>query len=188
MASLGRSPYGVYALTFRYGGCRYHRSLRTKSEAKAQRKKGVIETSLEQLESGLLDVPPNVTADQLWQILQAGSAQPQKPQISSRIVLRTVCDEYLASYTRGTKEDSTIATESHHLNHLNRLLGTNTSLSELTPAILRQYVVTRETEPGTWLDQRLFALVAQRLGKLGKLMPKSLDLAWISEIRAAGLL
>ncbi len=72
MASLSRTRYGVYELTFVYASGRIHRSLRTKVEAEALRMKGVIEKTLSQLEDGLLAVPEHLTTDQLWSILRSG--------------------------------------------------------------------------------------------------------------------
>ncbi|MCA9166485.1 MAG: site-specific integrase [Planctomycetales bacterium] len=150
MASLNRSPYGVYQITFRYQGKRYHRSLGTKSEAQAMRKKGVIETALEQLDTGTLAAPTNVTASQLFRFLQAGGrgAAP-KPTVTDRVTLAVVSSEYLASYSLTAKEQSTLETEAQHLRHIERIIGAETSMSEISPAMLREYVRTRESEPGT---------------------------------------
>ncbi len=148
MASLSRSRYGVYALAFRYDGTRFHRSLRTKSSTVANRLKGSVEVALDKLYAGLLPTPANMTADQLWRILITGSSNHKRPEITKRVTLESITEEYLGSYGWGTKEDSTIETESHHLNHLRRLLGPETSLSEVNSANLRDYVKTRQTEPG----------------------------------------
>lgn len=149
MASLSRSSYGVYQITFRFQGTRFHRSLRTKSEAKACRKKGVIETTLDQIEAGTLAVPPNVTSAQLWRLLQTGNqAVTAKPVVTSRVTLGAVAAEYLASYSLSSKEESTLKTETQHLRHFKRIIGDDASMTEITAATLREYVRVREGEPG----------------------------------------
>lgn len=148
MASLSRSRYGVYALAFRYGGTCFNRSLRTKNATTANRLRGAVETALEKVEAGLLPTPPNMTPDQLWRILLTGSSNYKRAEISKLVTIEVVNANYLDSYGLGSKEQTTIQTESHHLNHLQRLLGPETSLSDITPAKLREYVKTRQAEPG----------------------------------------
>ena len=129
MASLNRSPYGVYQLTVKYAGQRVHRSLSTKVEAEALRLKGVVENTLAQLVQGLLDVPDHLTTDQLWRLLLSGGRKATRPQIAPHATLEQFSKKYFKSYTTGTKEASTLATEQHHLNHLKRLLGSTTSIT-----------------------------------------------------------
>lgn len=148
MASLSRSRYGGYALAFRYAGTRFNRSLRTKNVAIANRLRGAVEIALEKVEAGLIPTPPHMTPDQLWRILITGSPNYKRAEISKLVTIEVVNANYLDSYGLGSKELTTIQTESHHLNHLQRLLGPETSLSEITPAKLREYVKMRQAEPG----------------------------------------
>ncbi len=149
MASLSRTRYGVYELTFVYANGRIHRSLRTKDEAEAHRLKGVIEKTLTQLEDGLLAVPQHLTTQQLWSILRSGGRAVNRPQVTPQVALSEVCRRYFKSYTEGTKEQTTLTTEQHHLNHLQRLLGSDVSFTAITTDDLRRYVETRQQEPGT---------------------------------------
>lgn len=108
MASLRKRPSGGYYLEFRYRGSRYHRSLQTDSPAEARQFKAVVERSLTLLKEGVLHLPDQVTANDLWQFLRSGGRCSQLPQVLISPPLGDICDEYLASFNHGTKEDSTL--------------------------------------------------------------------------------
>lgn len=149
MASLSRSRYGVYALTIRYGGKRIHRSLNTTKASEANELKEDIESALRQLRRGQLTVPGKLTTDQLWQLLQSAGKSADRPEVTTDVAIGEVCRRYEESYTIGTKDEATLRTERHHLNHFKRILGEQHSLSAVTTDDLRRYVTARQKEPGT---------------------------------------
>lgn len=148
MASLSRTPYGVYALTCRYGGQRIHRSLRTTSAKRAAQLQATVELTLEKVEQGQLHMPEKLTTSQLWRFLVSGGKTAARPVVTSEVSLAEVCRRYIASYTLGTKDEATLRTEKHHLNHFQRLMGQGASLTEITADDLRRYIEAREQEPG----------------------------------------
>lgn len=149
MASLSRSRYGVYALTFRYDGQRVHRSLDTKKAPEANDIKGDIESALRQLRRGQLNVPAKLTTDQLWQLLQSAGKSATRPEVTTDVAIAEVCKRYIASYTHGTKDEATLRTERHHLNHFKRIFGEHRSLSDITADDLQAYIEQRQKQPGT---------------------------------------
>lgn len=149
MASLSRSPYGVYALMFCYGGQRIHRSLNTKKAGEAHEIKGDVESALRQLRRGQLAVPGKLTTDQLWQLLLSAGKSVARPEVTTDVAVGEVCRRYEESYTLESKDEATLRTERHHLNHFKRILGEHCSLSAITADNLRSYVAKRSKEPGT---------------------------------------
>jgi site-specific recombinase XerD len=139
----------VYALTCRYRGQRLHRSLNTSDAKRARQLQSTVELTLDKLEQGQLDVPDKLTRSQLWRILESGGRSVARPEVTGDVAIAEVCRRYEESYTIGSKDEATLRTERHHLNHFKRLLGTHRSLSETTTDDLRGYVGARQKEPGT---------------------------------------
>jgi site-specific recombinase XerD len=139
----------VYALTCRYRGQRLHRSLKTYDAKRARQLQSTVELTLDKLEQGQLDVPDKLTRSQLWRILESGGRSVARPEVTGDVAIAEVCRRYEESYTIGSKDEATLRTERHHLNHFKRLLGSHRSLSEITTDDLRGYVAARQKEPGT---------------------------------------
>ena len=146
MASLRKRLSGVYYLEFRYRGSHYHRSLQTDSPAEARQFKAVVERTLTLLKEGVLHLPDQVTTNDLWQFLRSGGRRSQLPQVLISPPLGDICDEYLASFNHGTKEDSTLDTEQKHLNHFQRIFGRGTPIASLGGAELDRYIKTRQQD------------------------------------------
>ena len=148
MAGLHRSEYGVFRLTIRFAGKRIVRSLATREEATAQQIKQSVERTLRLVEEGLLEAPQRLTQEELWQFLKAGGKVRVKTSLVDDMTLQSVCAKYLDSYATGSKEQSTLTTERHHINHYLRLLGNTTSFRSITDEHVTTYIKARRLEKG----------------------------------------
>ena len=150
MANLRRHGSGPYHLELRFRGRKFQRSLRTKRKAEAARLRAAVEQTIEYLDRGVLTLPADSNAEEIWRFLLSGgkvsSTDKAVSQDSPR--LGYVCDEYVASYSAGSKEASTLKTEKLHLRHLRRLLGEETPLDRIETKSIEAYVRSRQGEPG----------------------------------------
>lgn len=148
MASLQRSASGLFFVAFRFSGKRFLRSLETHDEEEAGQAKTLVERTLKHLRDGVLRLPASVSANEFWQFLRSGGQHVELPEIRKSVSLKEACEAYLASFDESTKEESTLETEGHHLNHLKGILGAATALDEITSSQLRGYVATRQKQKG----------------------------------------
>lgn len=148
MASLQRRATGLYTLAFRFGGNRHLRSLETADEGEAEHLKDLIEQRLEKLADGVLVLPDDATADDLWSILRSGRLPTSQPKLLKLVTLKSVSDGNLKSYPAGSKEPATLATELVHLNNLKRVIGESRALHTISPSDLIDYIKQRQQDDG----------------------------------------
>lgn len=137
---------GVLGLQFRYRGQRYHRSLGTTNEVEAKQVKHMVERTLRYLDEGVISLPDDANADDLWQFLRSNGKVVRRTDLRQSLRLDLVCGEFLDSIKH--LEDNSVDTIKKHLNHFRRILGSHVPLDKVSPANLRYYVAQREAAPG----------------------------------------
>ena len=117
----------TYRVVFRYGGQKVTKSVRTRDERAATACLARVEDNLRRLELGVLTVPDD--ADIAEFVLSDGRRNGREV---SRPQLRTIgqrLDQYLASISPGSMEDSALPGMHIHVKKLKRLLGSTTSVA-----------------------------------------------------------
>jgi integrase len=104
-----------------------------------------LEESLRFVERGLLEVPPD--AD-LGRFLASGGKLNAKPALEAPLTLGELLKRYQTEHPEGVKESSTRSTESIHIAHLLRIIGSKTSVKVVTTETLQAYVNARSLEKG----------------------------------------
>lgn len=146
MANLRQHGNGPYHLEFRFAGKKFQRSLRTSRKAEANRLQATVEKTLEYLQRGVLTIPTNSSADDLWAFLISGGKNTPKaePQLAVTKSLSVVCEQYLSSYAEGSKEESTLKTEGLHCRNLQRTIGKRKQMASITSETIQAYVLKRQ--------------------------------------------
>jgi len=150
MAGLHRDRSGLFYVHFYFDGHRFKRSLRTSNEDQARTLKLRVEETIGYIGQGLIEVPDDPTPDHLWQILRSGGRRHVAPRVARTISLEDVCTAYISSQIQGAKEESSLSTEQHHMNHFKRNMGAKSAFGALTLEKLESYVRKRQQEPGSW--------------------------------------
>jgi site-specific recombinase XerD len=148
MASLHLRSGGTYHLSFRYQGILFQRSLRTSDKTEAQQRKSGIERTLKLLDEGILSLGAAVTSHEIWRFLQSGGKPGDRTRVKKSVTLRSLAEAYLKSFPGDAKEASSLKSESIHLNHLCRILGSATLIEDVGPEQMRHYVECRSGAPG----------------------------------------
>jgi len=136
-----RQVKGNWHAAFDHAGVSYTQSLRTKSEQEADVRVGVIRDSLYRLQNGTLVMPTG--ADPKAFILRGGQATG-KPQATTRLAIGQLADLYLGAL-QGVEENTRL-TLTIHLNHIKRVLKSDTALDTLFLADADRYARTRLKE------------------------------------------
>ncbi len=141
MASLNNRT-GYYAITFRYDGEKYNRSLKTKDEDEAENTKKIVESTLYKIQNGDLAVPDHV--DFVTFVISGGKT-PTQAKPPKGLTLKKLTDEYKEAID-GSLEDTTLYTIGIHTSHLLRLLGRRFNPRELDQENLQTYISARQKE------------------------------------------
>ena len=145
MAWLQTDPSGNYHVSFRFGGRKFKRSLKTKSEHQANSRLHRLEENIRLVESGRLELP---TEGDIPRFLLSDGKIAKKIKIKPTLVLTEAFDEYLESIPDGSLEDNTIKMLKIHRRHLERLMGAKFKLESLKQTDLQTYITKRAKEPG----------------------------------------
>ncbi|MEK6238122.1 MAG: tyrosine-type recombinase/integrase, partial [Planctomycetales bacterium] len=137
----------VYHISFRFGGVQFNPSLKTKDRPEAERKKVLVEETISLLNAGRINLPDNLSRQEVLRFILSGGKQAMKPVIKKVADLQTVIDEYFESYIAG-KEPSTIAGERIHVNHFVKELGATIPFARITKDVLQQYAAARQKKKG----------------------------------------
>jgi integrase len=148
MASLQRRASGLYLLSLWFQRKLIQRSLETHDQSEAERLKTQVEQRLRLLREGTLSLPEGATPDHLWQVLRHGRVMVPLPTLVEKVALETLAERYIAAFPAGSKEQNTLATESIHLNHFKRVLGSDTPVQSIVAGDLRSYINQRHGEKG----------------------------------------
>ncbi len=145
MASIQRDPSGNFHISFRFGGKRFKRSLKTKHERKAESAATHVEENIRLVEAGRLLIPGE--AD-IPTFLMSDGQLCEKPIVETNITLGKLFAEYEASLPIGSLEPMTLEIAAIHMRHVSRVLGSSKLLRTITKKDLQHYVTTRSKEPG----------------------------------------
>jgi integrase len=141
MASL-ENRTGYWAISFRFGGKKYNRSLKTADRKAAEELKKTAENTIWKVEQGLLTLPDD--SDVIAFFLSGGKAN-EPVKAPERITLGVLFDEYTRSI-EGSVEPSTLDTAGVHTRHLLRILGERLDPRTLKLRDLDKYVEARQSE------------------------------------------
>ena len=141
MASL-ENRTGYWSISFRFGGKKFNRSLKTRDRRAAEELKKAVENTIWKVEQGLLVLPDN--ADVISFFLSGGDAD-ERPKAPDSVTLRVLFDEYSHS-AEGSLESTTLYTVGVHTRHFQRILGERFDPRTLQLRDLDHYVATRGSE------------------------------------------
>jgi integrase len=144
MVWLQIDPSGNYHISFRYGGKKFKRSLKTKLQRIAEQRMLRLEETLALVESGRIDVPATVDIPAF--LLSDGKISNKS--IVQELRLDKLCQEFFEQIPPGSLEPRTVKMMEYHRNHLLRILGANLNIQSLSFSVLQNYVSKRSTEPG----------------------------------------
>ena len=144
MASLEKRPHG-YRVVFMFRGEKIARSLQTKDPKQAKSTLARMEDTLRRIELGTLQIPDG--ADVATFLLSDGNLAA-KPRYEKPVTLTQIFDEYFANLPAGTNEATTIDGMRLHQRHLERLLGSEFHVQQLTTSDLQGFIEKRSKEKG----------------------------------------
>lgn len=145
MAWLDKGDNGIYQVSFRFGGQRYKKSLKTKDEIKAVARKVRIEETIQLVEEGRLDLPDE--ADIPTFLLSDGKLT-NKPKIKKSLTIAEVFKQYLDSIPKGALEENSLYTAKIHMNHHQSILGAHFSFKKIDVDVLQNYINKRAKQKG----------------------------------------
>jgi hypothetical protein len=144
MAWLQTDPSGNFHISFRFGGQKFKRSLKTKSEKQARRNKVRLEDTIQLVETGRIEMEPGVDVPTF--LLSDGKLKKQ--HVVNTAKLADISAGFFESLPEDSLEASTVQMMRIHERHLHRLLGKKLVLSQLSFEKLQQYVSKRAQEKG----------------------------------------
>ena len=144
MASL-ETRNGWYRIIFYVGRKEYRRSLQTQDPKQAEIRKKAIESRIQLIDQGLLDVPDGVD---LPVFIMSEGKRSELFRAPERQTLRQVIDRYLRAHPEGSLEPTTLYTIGVHTRHVLRILGERFVAGSVTMEDLQGYVNKRLKEKG----------------------------------------
>jgi integrase len=139
---------GTARIHFRYEGRQLNRVEKVDNERHAQRLVALAEETLIDLARGKLAIPPDVDAKTF--ILTGGKVEKRAEPVADLLqnaagppTIETVFDLYKETLTSGSKEKSSIQTETIHAGNFKRILGADRGFDKLTVDVLQEYVDAR---------------------------------------------
>ena len=144
MAAIQQFPNGTFHITFRFGGRRYKRSLKTKSRRQATSLLARLEDTIRLVEIGRIDLPETVDIPSF--LLSDGRAV-SKPKISEAR-LGDLFVRFFDSLPEGSLEPRSIQMMQIHRKRLESYIGKGLQLKLLSYSDLQNYVNKRAKDPG----------------------------------------
>ena len=146
MAWLERKANRQFHIGFRFAGQKFKKSLGTCERRTADARLLRVEENIRLVETGRLAIPDDVDVGTflLSDGQLNGSARRQVRQLS----FKQARQNFLDSIPDGSLEKSTLAGMQTHLDHLQRVLGANTTLRALSLEDLQHYVEKRSKNKG----------------------------------------
>lgn len=145
MAWLQPDPSGNFHVSFRFGGGKFKRSLRTKSSREANARLSRLEETIRLVLSGRIEIPEN--ADIPLFLLSDGKIE-KKLKYTADLTLAGLFDAYHDSLPINALEDSTLASIAIHRRHLERHFGEGFRIPQMEQDDLQGYVARRSREKG----------------------------------------
>lgn len=135
----------TYRAIFYYGGQRFTRSLKTKSERAAAASIARLEDNVRRAELGLMAVPDGVDIASYFLSDGRLESKPEAPTVHS---MQALFKNYFASIPEDSLEECSKKGMKIHIRHLERIVGKNTNVHSLEAAELQHYIVERAKENG----------------------------------------
>lgn len=146
---------GKFRIKFRYDGRQYSRSLKTKSEQKANLAKGQIERNLELVSLGLLQVPEGcnifdffLTGQDTPKPTKEQRAKDSKRQGSANLSIERLFNMYFDAFLKESIEENSYGMLQTHRNNLQRVIGKRTRVADFGTGEIQKYVDKRSKEKG----------------------------------------
>ena len=118
-----------------------------------------VERTIRLISQADLQLPPDPTPEQVWIFLRSGGKVTATPTLPHTLTLGQVAGQYFAAMPPGAKEESSIATERTHSNHLKKTLGPGTPMDRVGVGELQSYVNRRaKTVSATTIRKELQTL------------------------------
>ncbi|MCG8651729.1 MAG: site-specific integrase [Pirellulales bacterium] len=134
---------GRYNIIVRFGGKRFVRSLKTGDEEEAVARKTRVEENIRLVESGRLVIPDN--ADVITFLLSDGNLS-KKPTVKKSLSLSALFKDFFDDIPEGNLEETTLNGMRLHARHLQRLIGNQFAVQQLSLDDLQGYVTKRSKE------------------------------------------
>ncbi len=145
MASLQKDPSGNFHLAFQFGGSRFKRSLKTKSQRKAEAACSRVEENIALIEAGRMELPENID---LPTYLLSNGKLDHRPKVQSSLRLGQLFTTFEETVPADSMEATSLYTARLHMNHWVRVLGAMQALQSLSSRDVQRYVTHRSKEPG----------------------------------------
>ena len=145
MAWLQKDPSGNFHISFRFGGKKFKRSLRTQNQKQATSRKLRLEETIQLVDSGRGELPTNV--DIVVFLLSDGKLA--KKHLVQDVRLASLTEQFFDHIPENSLEASTIKMMQIHERHLHRLLGQQFNVAAWGFKELQDYVNKRSREKGT---------------------------------------
>jgi hypothetical protein len=133
---------GSYRVLFRHRGKRYSFTVGAVAEREAELAATAAERVLLRVKQNLLTVPPGVGIVDFVNC-DGRPPRPDEPAAQPVVTFRTLKDKYLETYRNGAMEANSLATVEMHLNHVEKVLGSQFPLADLSLPDLQRYVNAR---------------------------------------------
>lgn len=134
---------GIYHVNFRFGKARFHRSLETDDERKANSMVTDIEETVHDLKRGRLTMPPNADP---WEFIKSGGKREQQVKVAKKMTLDELFTLYQEKLPSGSMEENSKVTMRIHVAHLLRILGKTRVVEGLAGSDVQDYVNKRARE------------------------------------------
>ena len=145
MAWLEKDPSGMFHLSFRFGGRKFRRTLKTTDADTAHARKTQLEETVRLVENGRIEIPKD--AD-VGTFLLSDGKHKRKIVVADDLTLKQLFTKFFDALPNGNLESSTINGMHIHKRHLFRHLGEAFSVQQLTRDDLQNYVNKRSVESG----------------------------------------
>ena len=145
MAWLQTDPSGNIHLSFRFGGKKFKRSLKTQEQSKAEGRLHRLIENIRLVESGRLELPAN--ADVATFLLSDGRLDGT-PMVARSVNLNELFQTFFDQMPDDSLEANTEKGMKIHWRHLERHFGPRFRIQQLIREDLQRYVKKRAKEPG----------------------------------------
>lgn len=145
MAWLQQLPSGKYHVSFRFGGHKFKRSLRTSKAKEAQARLERLEENIRLVEAGRIEIA--VDADIPTFLLSDGKLNA-KVVVAPSLKLEELFGRFFGNLPEGHLEETTLEGMHVHKRHLVRVFGSRFLVQKLTLTNLQDYVSHLSKEPG----------------------------------------
>lgn len=169
----------TYRVVFRYGGQKITKSVRTRDERAANACLARLEDNLRRLELGVLTLPED--ADIAEFLLSDGRKNGRTAPRHQFRTIGQLLDQYVASISPGSMEDSTLGGMRIHVKKLKRVLGSTASLVSMGLDELQTYVDKRALDKGVRGRKLSTATIKKELRTLSSAWTWGIDSGAISK-------